>query len=292
MADAYDCIVIGSGPGGYVAAIRAAQLGMKTAVVEKDDVVGGRCLNYACIPAKAVLRSADVLSEIRDADEFGIALNGADPEVDFPKVGARRDKVIKTLTGGVSGLFKKNDIEVINGHGTVTDDGNVKVGGDFDGKEIEARKAVILATGSVAKPIPGTEFGGRVIDTQGAWLLPELPERLAVIGAGASGTEIASGYARLGVEVLLFEALDRVLPTEDADISKLAERGFKKQGIKVHTGTLVENVETTDASCTFSFGGEAGEADWLVIAAGRGAEVEGLGLDEAGVKVGENGLVQ
>src|SRR4051795_1952870 len=167
MADAYDCIVIGSGPGGYVAAIRAAQLGMKTAVVESDDVVGGRCLNYACIPAKAVLRSADVLSEIRDADEFGISLNGADPEADFARVGTRRDKVIKTLTGGVSGLFKKNEIEVIQGHASVTDDANVKVGGDFDGTEYEARKAVILATGSGARPIPGTEFGGRIIDPQG-----------------------------------------------------------------------------------------------------------------------------
>src|SRR4051812_3622491 len=122
MAEAYDCIVIGSGPGGYVAAIRAAQLGMKTAVVEKDDVVGGRCLNYACIPAKAVLRSADVLSEVRDADEFGIVLDGAKPAVDFGAVGKRRDKVVKTLTGGVSGLFKKNGIDVIQGHGTVTDD--------------------------------------------------------------------------------------------------------------------------------------------------------------------------
>src|SRR5919198_661865 len=199
MPDAYDCIVIGSGPGGYVAAIRAAQLGMKTAVVKNDDVVGGRCLNYACIPAKAVLRSADVLSEVRDADEFGISLNGADLTVDFAQVGNRRDKVIKTLTGGVSGLFKKNGIEVISGHGSVTEDGNVKVGGDFDGTEYEVRKAVILATGSVAKPIPGTEFGPRIIDTQGAWLLDELPDSIAVIGAGASGTEIASGYARLRV---------------------------------------------------------------------------------------------
>jgi dihydrolipoamide dehydrogenase len=293
VADAYDCIVIGSGPGGYVAAIRAAQLGMKTAVIERDDVIGGRCLNYACIPAKAVLRSADVLSEVREADEFGISLNGADPEVDFAKVGARRDKVIKTLTGGVAGLFKKNDIEVIHGHGTVTDDGNVKVGGDFDGKELEARKAVILATGSVAKPIPGTEFGGRVIDTQGAWLLPELPERIAVIGAGASGTEIASGYVRLGVEVMLFEALDRVLPMEDADVSKVAARAFKKQGIDVHVGTFVKDVKVTEKSCTFTHGEDLeAEVDYFVIATGRGPDVEGLGLDTAGIELDENGQVK
>jgi dihydrolipoyl dehydrogenase len=293
MAEAYDCIVIGSGPGGYVAAIRAAQLGMKTAVVEKDDVVGGRCLNYACIPAKAVLRSADILSEVRDADEFGISIDGAEPTVDFAQVGARRDKVIKTLTGGVSGLFKKNGIDLIQGHGCVTDDANVKVGGEFDGTEYEARKALILATGSVARPIPGTEFGGRIVDTQGAWLLPDLPRSMAVIGAGASGTEIASGYVRLGVEVLLFEGLDRVLPLEDADVSKIAERAFKKQGVAVHTSTLVDNVQAGDESVKFGYGdGETAEVDWFVIAAGRGPDVEGLGLDAAGIELDENGLVK
>jgi dihydrolipoamide dehydrogenase len=289
MADSqYDCVVIGSGPGGYVAAIRAAQLGMKTAVIE-SDVVGGRCLNYACIPAKAVLRVADVLDEVRDADEFGIKVS--EPEVDYAAVSARREKVIKTLTGGVSGLFKKNKIDYVEGHGEVTGAGSVRVGSSKDGDEIDVSKAIVLATGSVKRPIPGTRFGGRVIGTEEAWALKELPSRLVVVGAGASGTEIASGYARLGSQVQLFEALDRVLPTEDADISKLAERGFKRQGIEVHTSTLVENVQTTESSCTFSFGGEAGEADWLVIAAGRGPDVEGLGLDEAGVRLGEDGLV-
>jgi dihydrolipoamide dehydrogenase len=289
MADSqYDCVVIGSGPGGYVAAIRAAQLGMKTAVIE-SDVVGGRCLNYACIPAKAVLRVADVLDEVRDADEFGIKVS--EPEVDYAAVSARREKVIKTLTGGVSGLFKKNKIDYVEGHGAVTGAGNVRVGSTKDGDEIDVSKAIVLATGSVKRPIPGTRFGGRVIGTEEAWALKELPSRLVVVGAGASGTEIASGYARLGSQVHLFEALDRVLPTEDADISKLAERGFKRQDIEVHTSTLVENVQTTESSCTFSFGGEAGEADWLVIAAGRGPDVEGLGLDEAGVRLGEDGLV-
>ena len=293
MPDAYDCIVIGSGPGGYVAAIRAAQLGMKTAVVEKDDVVGGRCLNYACIPAKAVLRSADVLSEVRDADEFGISLNGAELTVNFEQVGNRRNKVIKTLTGGVSGLFKKNSIEVISGHGSVTADGNVKVGGDFDGTEYEVSKAVILATGSVAKPIPGTEFGARILDTQGAWLLDELPGSIAVIGAGASGTEIASGYVRLGVDVLLFEGLDRVLPLEDADVSKVAERAFKKQGIAVHTDTLVQDVQAGESTVSFKYGdNEEATVDFLVIAAGRAPDIEGLGIEEAGIKLDEDGQVE
>lgn len=284
----YDCVVIGSGPGGYVASIRAAQLGMKTAVIEKDQI-GGRCLNYACIPAKAVLRVADVLQEIRDADEFGITVGA--PEVDFAAVGKRREKVIKTLTGGVAGLMKKNAIDVIEGHGSVTAEGNVKVGGSFDGNEIEARKAVILATGSVKKPIPGTTFGGRVIGTEEAWALTELPQTMVVVGAGASGTEIASAYARLGTKVMLFEGLDRVLPSEDSDISKLAERGFKKQDIDVHTKTFVENVQTADDKVTFTYGDEKGEAEWLVIAAGRSPDVEGLGLDEAGVKLTETGLI-
>ena len=284
----YDCIVIGSGPGGYVAAIRAAQLGMKTAVVEKDRV-GGRCLNYACIPAKAVLRVADILTEVREAGDFGIKV--ADPEVDFGAVFERRQKVVKTLTGGVAGLMKKNEIDVIEGHGSVTDAGNVKIGGTFDGTEIEA-KTVVLATGSVPKPIPGTQFGGRVVGTEEAWALEELPGSMVVVGAGASGTEVASAYARLGTEVQLFEGLDRVLPTEDADVSKLAERAFKKQGIKVHTKTFVENVQSADDKVTFAFGeGTGGEAEWLVIAAGRGPDVEGLGLDEAGVKLGDDGLV-
>src|SRR5918912_2201384 len=159
MADSYDCIVIGSGPGGYVAAIRAAQLGMKTAVVEKD-VVGGRCLNYACIPAKAVLRTADVLSEVREASDFGITV--ADPTVDFDAVQARRAKVIKTLTGGVSGLFKKNGIEYIEGAGALTADANVSVNGDT----LSVSRCVVLATGSVKRPIPGLEFGGNVIGTE------------------------------------------------------------------------------------------------------------------------------
>jgi dihydrolipoamide dehydrogenase len=280
----YDCLVIGSGPGGYVAAIRAAQLGMKTAVVEKDRV-GGRCLNYACIPAKAVLRVADVLSEVREADTFGIKVGA--PEIDYAAVSARRDKVVSTLTGGVSGLFKKNRIDPIEGEASLTGNGAVSVGD----QSITA-KTILLATGSVKLPIPGTQFGGRVIGTEEAWALPELPKTMAVIGAGASGAEIASAFARLEVEVLLFEALERVLPTEDADISKLVERGLKRDGVSVHTNTLVTGVEAGEESVKFSYGEHSGEVEWLVIAAGRGPDIEALGLDPAGVKLAERGLIE
>ncbi len=273
----YDCIVIGAGPGGYVAAIRAAQLGKKTAVIEKDKV-GGRCLNYACIPAKAVLRSADLLSEVREAEDFGLKVSGV--EVDFPAVQARREKVVATLVGGVGGLFKKNNIELIEGAATLAGPGRVRVG-----EEEIAAQTVILATGSVRRAIPGVQFGGRVIGTEEAWALSELPARLAVVGAGASGAEIASGYARLGSDVLLFEMLDRVLPTEDADISRLVERGLKRQGMQIFTGTAVENVSSSESSVSFSYGGESVEVDYLVIAAGRGPDVEGLGLEAAGIEL-------
>jgi dihydrolipoamide dehydrogenase len=285
MADgAYDCIVIGSGPGGYVAAIRAAQLGMNTAVVERDRV-GGRCLNYACIPAKAMLRTADILSEVREADDFGVKVSGV--ELDYPGVMKRRDKVVTTLTGGVSGLFKKNGIELIEGDATLAGDGKVVVGS----QELTA-KTIVLATGSVRRPIPGAEYGGRVIGTEEAWAMPELPESMAVVGAGASGAEIASAFARFGTDVLLFEALDRVLPTEDADISKVVERGLKRQGITVHTSTFVEDISATDSTVKFTHGEDVREVEWLVIAAGRGADVEGLGLDAAAVKLDETGLIE
>jgi dihydrolipoyl dehydrogenase len=280
----YDCIVIGSGPGGYVTAIRAAQLGMKTAVVEKDRI-GGRCLNYACIPAKAVLRAAEVWTEIAHGKDFGISVK--DASLDMKGVGAHRDKVVKTLTGGVGMLMKKNKIDVIEGHGSVTDDGNVKIGGQFDGTEIEAG-TVVLATGSVPKPLLGLSFGGRVLGTETGWALNELPETLAVIGAGASGSEVASAFGRLGTKVTLLEALPQILPLEDEEIAKAAARELAKQNIEIVTGANIEGAEAKKDGVELTFGGETKKYDYLCIAAGRGPDVEGLGLDEAGIKVSEN----
>src|SRR5947209_629129 len=227
----YEVIVIGSGPGGYVAAIRAAQLGKKTAVVERDKV-GGRCLNYACIPAKSVLRSADLPTEVREGGEYGgqVGSNGVDYEA------------------------------------------------------TQARRAT-LATGSVPLGVAGVELGGRVIGTEEAWALQELPARLAVVGCGASGAEIASGFVRLGSEVILLEAAEAALPAEDKDISRLVERGLKRQGIDIRTKTPIGDVQASENGVSFSFAEERAEVDYIVIAAGRAADVEGLGLAEAGVEL-------
>jgi dihydrolipoamide dehydrogenase len=265
----YDCIVIGSGPGGYVAAIRAAQLGMKTAVVEKDRM-GGRCLNYACIPAKAVLRVAEVYTEATNGNEFGITTKGV--EVDFKGVGTHRDKVIKTLTDGVGMLLKKNKVDVIEGHGSVTDDGNVKIGGQFDGSEIEAG-SVILATGSVPKPLLGLQFGDRVLNTEAIWAIGEQPKTLAVIGAGASGTEVASAFGRLGTDVTLLEALPQILPLEDQDIARTAAREVGKQNVEIVTGANIESAEAKNDGVELTWGGETKKFDYLCIAAGRGPDV-------------------
>jgi dihydrolipoamide dehydrogenase len=231
-----------------------------------------------------VLRAADILSEVREAGDFGIVV--AEPSVDFGAVMARREKVVSTLTGGVSGLFKKNKIELITGEASLTAAGTVSVGDD----ELSA-KAIVLATGSVPRAVPGIEFGERVVGTEEAWAFTQLPGSLAVLGAGPSGSEIASAYARLGSKTYLFEVLDRVLPTEDEDISKIVARGLSRQGVAVHTGTAIENVKSNASSVSFTAAGEQIEVDWLVLAVGRGPDVAGLGLEAAGIALGERGLI-
>jgi dihydrolipoamide dehydrogenase len=284
MADAYDVIVIGGGPGGYVAAIRAAQLGQKTAVVEKDKP-GGRCLNYACIPAKTLLHTAEVFDHARNGAELGV--KAEDASLDWDALGKRRAKVSETLAGGVKMLWDKNKVEMIADEGSLTAEGNVQVGR----KTYEAG-AVVLATGSVAMPIPGVEFGGRVVDTWGAWSLPEKPAKIAVVGCGASGAEIASAYRRFGTEVLLVEMLDQILPAEDKDMSRVVERHFKKQGITISTGTPVEKVEAGSDSVNLSYGDQTAEVDYLCIAGGRAPDTEALNVEEAGVKTGDGGRIE
>jgi dihydrolipoamide dehydrogenase len=285
MADSYDVIVVGGGPGGYVAAIRSAQLGKKTAVVERDKP-GGRCLNYACIPAKTMLHTAEIFDTVtNDGAELGIKVQKA--SIDWKALSSRRAKVSETLAGGVKMLWDKNKVQMIEGEAALDGDANVKVG-----DETYEAGAVVIATGSLAMPIPGVEFGGRIVDTWGAWSLEEQPKTLAVVGAGASGAEIASGYGRLGTEVVLIEMLDQILPAEDKDMAKVVERAFKKQNITISTGTPVENVEAGEKSVKFTYGDQGGEAEYLCIAGGRAPDTEPLNLSAAGVETEEGGRVK
>jgi dihydrolipoamide dehydrogenase len=283
VPESFDTIVIGGGPGGYVAAIRAAQLGQRTAVVERDKP-GGRCLNYACIPAKTILRSAEIYAEARNGAELGIV---GDVRVDWDALQARRAKVSESLSGGVRFLWDKDGVTTIEGEGSLTAEGNVSVGG-----EVHEAKAVILATGSVALPIPGVPFGGRVLDTWGAWSLAGQPRKIAVVGAGASGSELASAYSRLGTEVILIEMLPRILPAEDEDIAKVVERVFKKGGIEISTGAPVENVEVGGSSVRFTYGDKSAEVDYLCVAGGRGPDTASLNLEAAGVALTDRGKIE
>ena len=284
MADAHDVIVIGGGPGGYHAAIRAAQLGKRTAVVEADKP-GGRCLNYACIPAKTMLHTAEILDHARNSAELGVTVEGA--ALDWEALAERRAKVSEGLSGGVKMLWDKNKVTLIPGRGELDSDANVVV----DGTTHEAA-AVVLATGSTATPIPGVEFSERIVDTWGAWSLPSLPKSIAVVGAGASGAEIASAYIRYGAEVTLIEMLDQILPAEDPDVVRVVERVFKKQGIKMLTGNPISEVEAGSKSVSAKVGSESIEVEYLCIAGGRAPDTDGLGLDAAGVKTGDGGRVE
>ncbi|MFN8160334.1 MAG: dihydrolipoyl dehydrogenase [Solirubrobacterales bacterium] len=284
MADSFDVIVIGGGPGGYVAAIRAAQLGRRTAVVERDKP-GGRCLNYACIPAKTMLHTAELYEQARNSAELGVTVEGA--SLDWEALGKRRAAVSESLAGGVKMLWDKNKVEWIQGEASLTPGGNVKVG-----EETYEAAAVLLASGSIPLAIPGVEFSDRVVDTWGAWSLPARPERIAVVGAGASGAEIASAYGRYGTEVLLIEMLDQILPAEDRDIARVVERAFRKQNITVSTGTPVSGVEAGADSVKLTYGEQTAEVDYLCIAGGRAPDIEGLGLSDAGVELDEDGRVR
>lgn len=293
----FDVAVVGGGPGGYVAAIRARQLGLTTVLIEKDKL-GGRCLNYACIPAKAVLRSADVLKEVQDAATFGVKLPEGGIGVDFATVAKRRDRVVKTMTGGVGGLMKKNEVLVVEGEATFaepTEPGVV----DFhvqtaDGLRLVRTANAVIATGSIALPvpIPGLAFGGRIVDTAGAWLASELPASLAVIGAGASGVEVASAFGRMGVPVTLLEALPQILPAEEPEIAAALEKELSKQNVNVITSAQISQITQGDGAVQLVVGGETIEVASLCVAAGRAPDLSALNVGAYGVTTDERGVVQ
>ncbi|MDB2518740.1 dihydrolipoyl dehydrogenase [Planktomarina temperata] len=287
MADnAYDVIVIGAGPGGYVAAIRAAQLGLKTIVVEREHM-GGICLNWGCIPTKAMLRSSEVYHLMQRAKEFGLSAQGIDYDLDA--VVARSRAIAKQLNGGVSHLLKKNKVTALMGAATITAPGQVLVK-TAKGDETLSAKHIIIATGARARELPGLEGDGDLVWTYKTALTPpHMPKKLLVIGSGAIGIEFANFYNTLGVDTTVVEVMDRVMPVEDAEISAFAQKAFEKQGMKIRTKTMVKQLDRGQGSVTAHIeqnGKVTTEVfDTVISAVGIVGNVENLGLEALGVEV-------
>ena len=287
MADnAYDVIVIGAGPGGYVAAIRAAQLGLKTIVVEREHM-GGICLNWGCIPTKAMLRSSEVYHLMQRAKEFGLSAQGIDYDLDA--VVARSRAIAKQLNGGVSHLLKKNKVTALMGAATITAPGQVSVK-TAKGDETLSGKHIIIATGARARELPGLEGDGDLVWTYKTALTPpRMPKKLLVIGSGAIGIEFANFYNTLGVDTTVVEVMDRVMPVEDAEISAFAQKAFEKQGMKIRTKTMVKQLDRGKGSVTAHIeqnGKVTTEVfDTVISAVGIVGNVENLGLEALGVEV-------
>jgi dihydrolipoamide dehydrogenase len=285
--DAFDVVVLGAGTGGYSTALRAAQLGLSTAIVEKDDRLGGTCLLRGCIPTKALLQSAAILDDINRSETFGIKASG---EADWPGIQAYKEKVVDKLTSGLAGLIKSRKIEIVKGTGRLGPNRTVEV----DGRTLQA-KDVVLATGSYPRLLPGLEITERVITSDEALELGTIPASAVVIGAGAVGVEFASVYRSLGAETTVIEALPRLVPLEDEDLSKELARAFRKRKIASHVGAKVEDVKDTGKAVevTFSTNGktETVTADICLVAIGRGPVTKDLGFEEAGVKLDDRGYV-
>jgi dihydrolipoamide dehydrogenase len=282
----YDIIVLGSGPGGYVTAIRASQLGFKTAVVEKAEL-GGICLNWGCIPTKALLKSANVFEYINHAKDYGISVKGA--EADFSGMVKRSRGVAEKMSGGIQFLMKKNKIDVIKGFGKVKAGKKIDVTDD-NGKatEYSASKAIIIATGARSRQLPNLpQDGKKVIGYREAMSLPSQPKKMVVVGSGAIGVEFAYFYNSIGTEVTVVEYMPNIVPVEDVEVSKQLERSFKKQGIKIMTSSSVESVDTSGKSCVVSVktkkGEEKIECDVVLSAVGIETNLEGIGLEDVGI---------
>ena len=297
--DSYDLVVIGGGPGGYVAAIRAAQLGMKTACVEKRGSLGGTCLNVGCIPSKALLHSSEKFAEARDHfAQHGIKL--AEVELDLPTMMGRKDKVVIDLTKGIEFLFKKNKVDYIKGAGAIPKAGEVAVTLGDGGSRMLAAKNIVIATGSESTPLPGVDIDEkRVVSSTGALALGKVPEHLVVIGAGVIGLELGSVWSRLGAKVTVVEFLDRILPGMDAELAKQTQRVLAKQGLKFQLGRKVTGAKIAKAGVTLSVETvkdgaktDALAADAVLVAIGRRPYTEGLGLDKLGVAVDNHGFIQ
>lgn len=289
MSDSFDLVVIGAGPGGYVAAIRAAQLGFNVACIDDNRRFGGTCLRVGCIPSKALLESSERYAEaIETLSDHGI---DAEVELDLPKMMARKEEIVDGLTGGIDMLFKKNKVTKIVGRGRLLGGGKVEVKHGDEERVVEGRR-ILIATGSRPASLRGVEEDGdRIGNSTAALSWSEVPKRLVVIGAGYIGMELGSVWRRLGSEVIVLEALDRVLPGMDQELSRLAKRAFEKQGFEFRLQTFVKSAKVDGDRCLVELQeGEPIEADRVLVATGR-VPVTNLGLEEAGVKTDERGFV-
>jgi dihydrolipoamide dehydrogenase len=289
--DSFEVVVVGAGTGGYSAALRAAQLGKRVALVERDDRLGGTCLLRGCIPTKALLQSAAVMDEINRSDEWGIKASG---EPDWSGVQSFKQKVVDKLVNGLTGLVKARKIEVVKGTGRLASPTKVDIEGNGGSRSLQADH-VVLASGSFAKLLPGMEISTRIITSDQALELDRIPSSAVVIGAGAVGLEFASVYRSFGADVTVVEALPRLAPLEDEDISKEIERAFRKRGIQTRAGAKVQDVSEGGEGVTITF--EAGgktekvEAEICLVAVGRGAITDDLGLEDAGIEL-DRGFVK
>ncbi len=292
MASNYDVIVIGSGPGGYVAAIRASQLGLKVAVVEKAEL-GGICLNWGCIPTKALLKSAQVFDYVKHAAEYGVDV--AEPKVNFGDMVKRSRSVAEGMSKGINFLFKKNKIEVLSGFGKVKPGKKVEV--DNEGKKTEySADHIIIATGGRSRELPSLKIDGKkIIGYRKAMVLEQQPKSMVIVGSGAIGSEFAYFYNAIGTKVTLVEFLPNIVPVEDEEISKQLERSFKKQGIEVMTSSEVTDVDTSGKGCQVTVKTKKGEekiaCDMVLSAVGVTTNLEGIGLEETGIKTEKGKIV-
>jgi dihydrolipoamide dehydrogenase len=292
----YDVVVIGAGTGGYVAAIRAAQLGLKTAVVEKQKSLGGTCLVWGCIPTKALLEHAHALKVVQHAKEWGVTIGQAAVAIDMNQVQTRKDRIVTGLTKGVEFLFKKNKIDWIKGTARLTGNGGVDVF-EGDAQTLRARKEIIVATGSTPRGVPGVEIDRkRIITSDEAINLREVPRKLAIMGSGAVGVEFASIYSRFGSDVTILELLPRLVPVEDEAVSAELEKSFRKQGITSHTGAKVTrarvNGDGVDIEVQLGDGSTKKiRADYLLVATGRGPVTAGVNAEGVGLQM-EKGYIK
>ncbi|QQS50108.1 MAG: dihydrolipoyl dehydrogenase [Bacteroidota bacterium] len=290
----YDVIIIGSGPGGYVTAIRAAQLGFKTAVVEKAEL-GGVCLNWGCIPTKSLLKSAQVFEYLQHAADYGISIKG-EAKADFEKMVSRSREVAGGMSKGIQFLLKKNKIDHLQGTGKITAKATVSVTDEKGKTEQYKAKHIILATGARSRQLPNLPIDGeKIIGYRQAMVLKKQPESMLVVGSGAIGSEFAYFYNTIGTKVTLVEYMPNIVPLEDEEVSKTLERSFKKAGMTVMTGSTVESVDSKGKKCKVSIktpkGTEEVEADIVLSAVGIAPNIEGIGLEEMGISI-ENGKVK